>query len=371
MTPFYSGRTIYTGRRNVGGPLLAALFFPTAVLYHELLLRVFDRDAAFFGLALLRTVLFSIAAGLAVTLILDLLPWKKAGRVIGGVLIGLGAVLFCVERGCRATFGVYYGVTFMGAMAADVTGDFGGTVVSVALELIPFILLALVPLAAFIPLRRRVVPDQGQDMSIRVILAAALVACQLTAYLLSILGPVKSYYTHEFTANTGIPQFGLLTSVRLELEYTVTGVPIAPLDAFLDDPVTPAPDGSGSPSPGGARRPRSTGPNALDINFEALAEVATDETIQNMHKYFATLTPSEKNEYTGMFKGKNLILITAEGFSPYAIDRDLTPTLYQLTHEGFVFNNFYQPDWTMSTTGGEFAVTTGLIPNWYDGGKVA
>ena len=37
-----------------------------------------------------------------------------------------------------------------------------------------------------------------------------------------------------------------------------------------------------------------------------------------------------------MFKGKNLILLTAEGFSPYAIDQELTPTLYKLTHEGFV-----------------------------------
>lgn len=83
-----------------------------------------------------------------------------------------------------------------------------------------------------------------------------------------------------------------------------------------------------------------------------------------MHKYFDNVIPSEKNEYTGMFKGKNLILLTAEGFATPAIDKELTPTLYKLTHEGFVFNNFYQPDWTQSTCGGEFAVTTGIIPNW-------
>ncbi|MDE6590255.1 MAG: LTA synthase family protein, partial [Oscillospiraceae bacterium] len=89
------------------------------------------------------------------------------------------------------------------------------------------------------------------------------------------------------------------------------------------------------------------------------------------HQYFASLTPSEKNQYTGMFEGKNLILLTAEAFSPAAIDKDLTPTLYRLTHEGVVCKNFYQPDWTMSTTGGEFSVTTGLIPNWHNGGKDA
>ena len=87
----YSG---YTGRRSIGGPALPALFFPAAVLYHELLLRAFDRSTPFFDLALLRILLFSAAAGLLLSLILDLLPWKTAGRIAGGVLLGLGAVLF-------------------------------------------------------------------------------------------------------------------------------------------------------------------------------------------------------------------------------------------------------------------------------------
>ena len=363
----------HTGRRT-GSPLLSALFFPAVILYHELLLRLFDRGTAFFDLALLRVLLFSAAAGLVIFFLLDLLPWRRAARIAGGVVIGLGAVLLCVERGCRATFGIYYGVSFMGGMAGDVAGDFGSTVIQVVLGLIPFILLSFVPLAAFILLRQSVIPDQGQDTPARIIIAAALVACQLTAYLLSTLGPAKSYYTYEFTANTAIPHFGLLTSVRLELEYAVVGVPTAPLDAFLDDPLptaTPDPeesaDPSADPSTDVSQRPIPTGPNVLDIDFEALAEGETNETIQSMHQYFANVIPSEKNEYTGMFEGKNLILLTAEGFSPYAIDQELTPTLYKLTHEGFVFNNFYQPDWTLSTTGGEFAVTTGVIPNWLSG----
>ena len=365
----YSG---YTGRRDLGGPALPALFFPAALLYHELLLRAFDRSTPFFDLALLRVVLFSIAAGLVIGLILDLLPWKTAARIAGGVLLGLGTALFCVERGCRAAFNLYYGVTFMGDMAADVAGGFGSTVVSVALGIIPFILLSLAPLVAFILLRGRVVPDVGSELPLRLILAALLVACQLTAYLLSILGPAKSYYTYEFTANAAVPHFGLLTSIRLELEYAVIGVPAPPLDEFIDPVDTPAPEESAQPSgqpsadpdPSVSKRPVPTGPNALDIDFEGMAEAEADETLKSMHQYFGSLTPSEKNEYTGMFEGKNLILLTAEGFATPAIDKELTPTLYKLSREGFVLKNFYQPDWTQSTCGGEFAVTTGVIPNW-------
>ena len=58
----------------------------------------------------------------------------------------------------------------------------------------------------------------------------------------------------------------------------------------------------------------------------------------------------------------NVIFITAEGFSGYMIDPEVTPTLYKLTHEGFVFNNFYSTLHFTSTSGGEFQNITGLYP---------
>ena len=373
----------HTGRRPAASPLLSMLFFPTAIFYQELLLRLFDRDTGFFGFALARVALFSLAAGLCLFLILDLLPWRTAARIAGGVVLGIGTVLLCVERGCRSKFGLYYGLGFMGNMAADVTGDFGGDVLEVALSLIPFLLLSLVPVVLYILFRQTVIRERGQEPSARIILAVALVLFQLTGWALSAFGGVSGYYTYDYTANVAIPHFGLLTSIRLELEYAVVGQPVHSGN-FIDDPVwTPPPatagigptadptvDPSADPSadPTPTPTPIPSGPNALDIDFAALAEGETNKTLKGMHEYFATLIPSEKNQYTGIFEGKNLILLTAEGFSPYAIDKELTPTLYRLTHEeGFVFNNFYQPDWTMSTTGGEFSVTTGLIPTWVSG----
>ena len=63
-----------------------------------------------------------------------------------------------------------------------------------------------------------------------------------------------------------------------------------------------------------------------------------------------------------MFEGKNLIWIVGEAFSSYVVDEDLTPTLYKLSNEGFVFNNFYNPVWGVSTSDGEYVTMTGLIP---------
>ena len=81
-----------------------------------------------------------------------------------------------------------------------------------------------------------------------------------------------------------------------------------------------------------------------------------------MNEYFAERTPTNKNKYTGMYEGYNLISITAEGFSPYAIDPELTPTLYKMSQEGFKFENFYTPIWGVSTSDGEYTHCTGLIP---------
>lgn len=125
---------------------LSVGFFPAAVLYQELLLRAFDRDTAFFGPALIRILLFSAAGGLLIFLILDLLPWRRAARIAGGAVIGLGTVLFCVERACRATFGIYYGVLFIGGIVGKLIVSFGDAVAWAALEMLPFILLSLVPI---------------------------------------------------------------------------------------------------------------------------------------------------------------------------------------------------------------------------------
>jgi phosphoglycerol transferase MdoB-like AlkP superfamily enzyme len=81
-----------------------------------------------------------------------------------------------------------------------------------------------------------------------------------------------------------------------------------------------------------------------------------------MHEYFGNIQPTKKNEYTGKYKGKNLILITAEGFSPYAVNKDVTPTLYKMYEEGFKFKNFYTPSWGVSTSDGEYVACTGLLP---------
>lgn len=107
-----------------------------------------------------------------------------------------------------------------------------------------------------------------------------------------------------------------------------------------------------------------TSPYAWQIDLAKLTELSQDnKETKWLADYIAGLTPTNRNEYTGMFEGYNLIFLTAEGFSTYAIREDLTPTLYKMVNSSFVFHNYYVPLWQTSTSDGEYVNCTGLIPD--------
>ena len=99
--------------------------------------------------------------------------------------------------------------------------------------------------------------------------------------------------------------------------------------------------------------------NTLDINFD---KETNNNDIKKINEYMKNNSGTYKNKYTGMFKDYNLVYIVAESFSNIGVSEELTPTLYKLTHTGFVFDNFYTPN-TLSTIGGEFQALTGLYPD--------
>ena len=333
---------------------LSWVFFPLALLYHELLLRAFDPASVFFDGALLPIALAAIGGGLLLSLLCGLLPWRKTVRWVSLCLTLLWSVFVCVQYCCKSYFKTYFALTFMVTMTGHVVGDFAATILEIILTRLPFILLAMLPLVLAIVLRRRIVPEARTGRTVLLVMSGLSVLTIGGSAVLFRLGPNAALYTYDFNTDSAVSKFGLGSSLGLELTYALTGTPAPPL------PSLPQPVEDVTPEP------VVYGYNTLDIDFDALADSASNSTLSSIHRYVASRTPSRQNEYTGMFKGKNLILLTAEAFSPWFISEELTPTLYRLTHEGFVCTNYYQPGWGQSTTGGEFAVLTGLLPTWID-----
>lgn len=336
------------------------IFFPLALLYHELLLRAFDTQNAFFRGTLVMVVLFSIATGLLLSLLVNLLHNRRLAQVLMLVVTALWTLLLCVEYCCRSYFKSYFSVGFICTMTGNVVTGFGSTIPGIVAQRLPFIIAALLPLALCILLRKRIVTEHRMSKWSLLFVTAVSVIFLLIGEGLARWGTYGDSYTYNFQTDAAVSQFGLHTAVRLEAEYALFGTPQPKLELPTQgDEPDDTPD-----DPPAATTPVEYGYNALDIDFQALTDSASDSTLRSMAQYFGSLTPSKKNEYTGLFQGKNLVLITAEAFSPWFISRELTPTLYKLTHEGFVCENYYQPGWGQSTTGGEYAVMTGLLPTW-------
>ena len=336
------------------------IFFPLALLYHELLLRAFDTQNAFFRGTLVMVVLFSIATGLLLSLLVNLLHNRRLAQVLMLVVTALWTLLLCVEYCCRSYFKSYFSVGFICTMTGNVVTGFGSTIPGIVAQRLPFIIAALLPLALCILLRKRIVTEHRMSKWSLLFVTAVSVIFLLIGEGLARWGTYGDSYTYNFQTDAAVSQFGLHTAVRLEAEYALFGTPQPKLELpTQEDKPDDTPD-----NPPAATTPVEYGYNALDIDFQALADSASDSALRSMAQYFGSLTPSKKNEYTGLFQGKNLVLITAEAFSPWFISQELTPSLYKLTHEGFVCENYYQPGWGQSTTGGEYAVMTGLLPTW-------
>ena len=99
-------------------------------------------------------------------------------------------------------------------------------------------------------------------------------------------------------------------------------------------------------------------PQILNIDFDLAS--SSNSSIQNLNEYFSNLSPTFENDYTGLFKDKNLILVMGETFNSMAVRKDITPTLYKMIHEGFTFNNYYTTSYN-STVGGEFQLLNGMF----------
>ena len=363
-------------------------YFITMTLYYELMVKLLDKDTPFFDISVFRISLFSISLGFLLFAFVDLIPNVKVKRFVSAALALLGFVASGIEYCCRGFYGTYFSLAYIFDMSGQVVTDFFGLIIDCILSRLFFILLLLLPVVEIIVFRKVIIPSREKSPwdsnNIKVFSLGCSIVFFLFGHLASVFSENENLYKYDFNSNWAIPKYGIAQSFRLEIQYAIFGLPEMEVEIPEDQPLfteyelitsatetpatVPSTTASGETTVAVTATPVPTPTpypyNVTDIDFEELYESASNTSVMNMDLYFGNRPPTQQNEYTGMFEGKNLILITAEAFSTYVIDEEFTPTLYRLANEGFVFENYYQPNWHLSTTGGEFAVMTGLIPQW-------
>ena len=340
---------------------IPSLFFWAVIYYEELVLKL----SCFQALSP-EGALFTLLFSLPLALLLGLLCGGISPRR-GRFFLVLSTVLLSVWMGSQAiyyrlfkTFFSLFSITKM-LMVAE---SFGHTAAGeVLLNWFVVVLMAL-PIVLAVLLRRRIVGEQtlAHPRPLRWVLLAVLAQLIPMGIVMLCGGGVLSLryiYTQAAVPELEVQYFGMVTQTQLEIRRVFFGIDPDDEDPTLSDPVDPddLPPDTSAFQPG-----HGPGVHAMDIDFDALARDETDENLLLANQWFAQREPTPENEWTGYFQGKNLIWIVAESFSATALDPERTPTLWKLSHEGFVFDHFYTPLWGVSTSDGEYVTTTSLIP---------
>lgn len=98
-----------------------------------------------------------------------------------------------------------------------------------------------------------------------------------------------------------------------------------------------------------------------DTKWEELNENTTDTNYKTLNNYFMSREITPKNEYTGYFEGKNLIVIMMESVNEIFINKEYYPTFYKLYTEGWSFENSYSPRNSCATGNNEMSGMTSLF----------
>ena len=105
------------------------------------------------------------------------------------------------------------------------------------------------------------------------------------------------------------------------------------------------------------------------VEPKLIAIFGYDKAKRNFNDYYAKRTDvqSYTNEYTNIFKGKNVISIHGESIQKFVINlkingKEVTPNLNRLVKEGMYFSNYYSQVSVGTSSDSEFTINTSLMP---------
>lgn len=325
-----------------------AFYWAFALLYWECLLS----GAVFHSFGVRIYALgFTLSAALLVTLVLSFLRKGRFGAEI--FLTAVLTLLYGSQIVYHFIFGTLYSVAMV-SQGGEAMTNFWRELLAAMGDHFPWLIALLVPLALRIFLRKGLKGELRAKGRI-VLLALAVALFALTRAGIWQTGTEmfsdEDYYrSREIATNQNVQRFGLLTTIRLELTR----------HAKTEEQDYYIPEETQGENP--AQEPAEVKYNVMNIDFDALNAMTEDKKLLAINDYCSKVTGTNQNEYTGMLKDYNLIVMCAESFSPAAIDKDLTPNLYKLTQQGIIFNNYYNT-FPNTTTDGEYALMQGLYPD--------
>ena len=94
--------------------------------------------------------------------------------------------------------------------------------------------------------------------------------------------------------------------------------------------------------------------------LDSIAEKETNKKYMSLNNYFSSQAVTDFNDYTGIFEGKNVVVILMESVNDAFINEEYFPNFYNLYSNGWHWENSYSPRNSCATGNNEFSALTGL-----------
>ena len=318
----------------------------------------------FIGYGLLRIGLSSLIISLIITLITSYFN-KIISKIINIIFCICISIFTFAEVGLYNYIGFYMGLgnSEQGTKTLDYISDFFKSVKpSYYLIFIPLILLIIY----YIVIDKKLVKYEEKKKSKRIgikkiiptISTIGLIICLSFLYYTTLIIPFMqnklqsmkntTLFIYPENSNLSVSQFGVVV-------YGITDITSNLLDISIDDI-----EFSSTVTKEEEKITDYTR-HIDDSTWNSLIENENNTTYNKLNNYYINRSITSKNDYTGIFKDKNLIVILLESVNEIAINKELFPNIYKVYNEGISFKNNYSPRNNCSTGNNEMTVMTGLF----------
>lgn len=359
-------KKIFTNRVVFNTILLTIFTFST-----EMIVRIFT-GAPFNDFAIVRILLSSIILSLFIAFIGHFLP-KLGQRILNIVYVLFVGIYEFAEFGLSSYIGFFMGIgnANQGTKVGEFIRDFFSSYKLVHYTiLIPLILFLLY----FIIFDRLITKNKKRNTSMNMlqktyieIVTVVVIIFLASSYYATIrfdtfknkLQTESNYslWLYPENSNLTVNNFGVLVFGFCDIKATILGI-----DADYVMNLELSNSKLNEPKDDDTVIPEDLERKIDDTAWDKLISSTTDSTYKTLNNYFINRTITPKNEYTGLFEGKNLIIIMMESVNEIAIyNEEYFPTLYKMYHEGISFKNNYSPRNNCSTGNNEFTVLSSLF----------
>ena len=321
------------------------LLFLIPVLFLEFIFSMFIFDT-FYKESIINIILYSFMVSSILSILSGFFK-DKGNRVVTSILFFILGLLFCIQLVFYDTFKTFFSFTELG-LGDQLESFLGSTLKAIWKNIIKIIVL-FSPFILYLIFKKKLIYTRNKILGyITYIVVFGISLLLFILHINSTKGIDSSSYYLYHDVNSielNMEKLGVLNAYSLDVYRAIHGFEAKIVDVDIKEDKK--------------EDIIKYEPNTLDIDFNK--ETGNSE-IKKINDYMLKDTGTDKNQYTGLFKDYNLIYITAESFSQIAVSEEITPTLYKLTHTGFIFDNYYTPN-NLSTIGGEFQSLTGLYPD--------